>query len=62
LIIVSFGAFYYAEIGTDVIDNLYVTKSITDSVTPFKTKTRKTLILRVLRFKEVVPPGIELQI
>jgi len=24
-----------------------------------KTKTRKTLILRVLQFKEVVPPGIE---
>jgi len=36
-----------------------ITKSITESVTPFKTKTRKMLILRVLQFKEVVPPGIE---
>lgn len=51
MIIVSFGTFYYAEIGIDVIDNLYVIKSITDSVTTLKTKTRKTLILRVLELK-----------
>jgi hypothetical protein len=38
-------------------DIVHFTKSITESVTPFKTKTRKTLILRVLRFKEVVPPA-----
>jgi hypothetical protein len=37
-----------------------VTKSITFPVTFFKTKTRKTLILRVLQFKEVVPTGIDL--
>ena len=33
------------------------TKSITEFVTLLKTKTRKTLILRALRFKEVVPPA-----
>jgi hypothetical protein len=38
---------------------VHVIKSITNSVTLFKTKTRKALILRVLRFKSVVPPGIE---
>jgi hypothetical protein len=37
---------------------VHVTKSVTNSITLFKIKTRKTLILRVLRFKEVVPPGI----
>jgi hypothetical protein len=40
-------------------DYVQIAKSITETVTPSITKTRKTLILRVLRFKEVVPPGIE---
>ena len=35
-----------------------ITKSITDTITPSKTKTRKTLILRAFLFKEVVPLGI----
>ena len=39
-------------------DFMIIIKSITGSVTSLKTKTRKTLILRDLRFKEVVPPGI----
>jgi len=37
-------------------DNVFVAKSITESVIPLKTKDRKTLILRILLFKEVVPP------
>jgi len=39
-------------------DHVIVVKSITESVTPLKTKARKTLILRVLRFEEVVPPEL----
>jgi hypothetical protein len=43
----------------ELIDYVYVVKSVTNSVNLFKTKTRKTLILRVLGFKDVVPLGIE---
>jgi hypothetical protein len=39
-------------------DKVLVTKSIIESVTTLKTKTRKTLILRVLQFKDVVPSEI----
>jgi hypothetical protein len=40
-------------------DYVYFIKLVTNSVTTLKTKSHKTLILRDLHFKEVVPPGIE---
>jgi hypothetical protein len=38
-------------------DLVLIVKSVNESVSLLKTKTRKMLISKVLRFKEVVPPA-----
>jgi hypothetical protein len=41
-----------------LFDYKNVIKIVTNPVTFLKTKSRRTLILRVLRFKEVAPPDL----